>query len=412
MVDADAAGRRFSVLVDHLDERQRRLVLAVEAKELGRGGVTALSLATGVARTTIQAGIRELAGGAGPVALGVGRSRRPGAGRKRATVADPGLAAAIEALAEPDSKGDPESPLRWTLKSTRQIAETLTASGRRASSRTVAHVLVEQLKYSLQANRKNLEGPQHPDRDAQFRYLNEQIRRHNRRREPVVSVDTKKKELIGPYKNGGQTWRSKGDPEEVKEHDFIDRDLGKAIPYGIYDLGRNRGWVSVGIDHDTAAFAVASLRSWWINEGRVAYPKSKRLLICADAGGSNSYRNRLWKRELSRLADDIGITITVCHFPPGTSKFNKIEHRLWSQVTSNWRGQPLTSREVVVSLIGATRTRTGLSVHAELDENSYPNGIKVTDTEMDAVRKQLESHEFHGDWNYTLRPTRQRTTSL
>ena len=312
-------------------------MLAVEANELGRGGVTALSLATGVARTTIQAGMRELAGEAGHVALGVGRSRRPGAGRKKATVADPGLAAAIEALAEPDSKGDPESPLRWTLKSTRQIAETLTASGHKASSRTVAHVLVEQLKYSLQANRKNLEGPQHPDRDAQFRYLNEQIRRHNWRREPVVSVDTKKKELIGPYKNAGRTWRNAGDPEEVKEHDFIDRELGKAIPYGIYDLGRNRGWVSVGIDHDTAAFAVASLRSWWINEGRAAYPKTKRLLICADAGGSNSYRNRLWKRELSRLANDIGISITVCHFPPGTSKFNKIEHRLWSQVTSNRR---------------------------------------------------------------------------
>lgn len=400
------------VLAGHLDERQRRLVLAVEANELGRGGVTALSVVTGVARTTIQAGIRELAGEAGPVVLGRGRSRRPGAGRKKATVADPGLADAIEALAEPDAKGDPESPLRWTLKSTRQIAAVLTAAGHRASSRTVAHVMVDELKYSLQANRKNLEGPQHPDRDAQFRYLNEQIRRHHRRHEPVVSVDTKKKELIGPYKNAGQTWREGKNPEEVKEHDFIDTDLGKAIPYGIYDLARNRGWVSVGIDHDTAAFAVASLRSWWTNEGRVAYPKTRRLLICADAGGSNSYRNRLWKLELSRLARDMNITITVCHFPPGTSKFNKIEHRLWSQVTSNWRGQPLTSREVIVSLIGATRTRTGLRVHAELDNASYPNGIKVSDTEMAAVRKQLEPHDFHGDWNYTLRPPRPRTTPL
>ncbi len=385
-------------------------MLAVEATGLGRGGVTALAAATGVARTTIQAGLRELAGGAGPAVLARGRSRQPGGGRKRATVLDPGLADAIEALAEPDAKGDPESPLRWTLKSTRQIADALSASGHRASSRTVAHVMVDELRYSLQANRKNLEGPQHPDRDAQFHYLNEQIRRHNRRREPVVSVDTKKKELVGPYKNAGRSWRGAGNPEDVKEHDLIDKELGEAIPYGIYDLGRNRGWVSVGIDHDTASFAVASLRSWWTNEGRAAYPNTRRLLICADAGGSNSYRNRLWKLELSRLAGDTGITITVCHFPPGTSKFNKIEHRLWSQVTSNWRGQPLTSREVIVSLIGATTTRTGLSVHAELDQASYPNGIKVSDTEMAAVRQRLEPHHFHGDWNYTMRPPRQRTT--
>ena len=411
VVDAEGAARRFTVLAGHLDERQRRLVLAVEATELGRGGVTALAVATGVARTTIQAGLRELAGHGGPAVLALGRSRQAGGGRKKATVADPGLAGAIEALAEPDAKGDPESPLRWTLKSTRQIADALSASGHSASSRTVAHVLAGELGYSLQANRKNLEGPQHPDRDAQFRYLNEQIRRHNRRREPVVSVDTKKKELVGPYKNAGRSWRNSKDPEEVNEHDFIDKELGKAIPYGIYDLGRNRGWVSVGIDHDTAAFAVASLRSWWTNEGRAAYPNTRRLLICADAGGSNSYRNRLWKRELSRLAGDMNITITVCHFPPGTSKFNKIEHRLWSQVTSNWRGQPLTSREVIVSLIGATTTRTGLSVHAELDQASYPNGVKVSDTEMAAVRQRLEPHDFHGDWNYTLRPPRQHTTS-
>ena len=401
----------FAVLAGHLGERQRRLVLAVEATELGRGAVSALAVAAGVARTTIQAGLRELAGGTGPAVLALGRSRQPGAGRKRATVTDPGLAAAIEALAEPDAKGDPESPLRWTLKSTRQIADALRASGHRASSRTVAHVLAGELRYSLQANRKNLQGPQHPDRDAQFHYLNEQIRRHNRRREPVVSVDTKNKELVGPYKNTGRTWRESDDPEIVNEHDLIDKELGKAIPYGIYDLGRNRGWVSVGIDHDTAAFAVASLRSWWTNEGRAAYPTTKRLLICADAGGSNSYRNRLWKLELSRLACDMGITITVCHFPPGTSKFNKIEHRLWSQVTSNWRGQPLTSREVIVSLIGATTTRTGLSVHAELDQASYPNGIKVSDTEMATVRQHLRPHDFHGDWSYTLRPPRKRGTS-
>ncbi len=334
VVDAWAAARRFTVLAGDLDERQRSLVLAVEATELGRGGVSALAVATGVARTTIQAGVRELSGGTGRAGLALGRSRQAGAGRKKATVADPGLADAIEALAEPDAKGDPESPLRWTLKSTRQIAAAVSASGHRASSRTVAHVMARELRYSLQANRKNLEGPQHPDRDAQFRYLNEQIRRHHRRREPEVSVDTKKKELVGPYKNAGRTWREAGDPEIVNEHDFIDKELGKAIPYGIYDLARNRGWVSVGIDHDTAAFAVGSLRAWWTNEGRAAYPTTKRLLICADAGGSNSYRNRLWKLELSRLAGDMEITITVCHFPPGTSKFNKIEHRLWSQVTS------------------------------------------------------------------------------
>ena len=272
-------------------------------------------------------------------------------------------------------------------------------------------MLVDQLGYSLQANRKRIEGGQHPDRDAQFRYLNEQIRRHARRGEPVVSVDTKKKELIGAYKNGGQTWRPGKDPEDVKAHDFIDPAAGKAIPYGIFDIGRNRGWVSVGIDHDTAAFAVAALRSWWTNEGFLAYPKARRLLICADAGGSNSYRNRLWKVELARLSADAAMTITVCHFPPGTSKFNKIEHRLWSQVTSNWRGQPLTSREVVVNLIGATTTRTGLSVHAELDDRSYPPGIKVSNEEMAAIHPRLEPHDFHGDWNYTLRAPRRRTTT-
>ncbi len=338
----------------------------------------------------------------------VGRSRRAGAGRKKATVADGELVAAIDALVDPDARGDPESPLRWTLKSTRQLADAATAAGHPVSSRTVAHILETDLRFSLQANRKSIEGRQHPDRDAQFRYLNEQIRRHARRREPVVSVDAKKKELIGSYQNNGQAWGPEKDPERVKTHDFIDPELGKVTPYGIYDVSRNRGWVSVGIDHDTAAFAVAALRSWWENEGCVAYPKARRLLICADAGGSNSYRNRLWKVELARLAADAGITITVCHFPPGTSKFNKIEHRLWAQVTSNWRSQPLTSREVVVNLIGATTTRTGLSVHAELDEGNYPKGVKVTDSEMAAIRPQLEPHDFHGDWNYTLRPPRPR----
>ena len=403
----ESAARRYSVLAPYLSERQRRLLLGAEVAELGRGGVSALATATGTARSTIQAGVAELSGeGSGGEVLASGRSRRRGGGRKRAVVADVGLKDAIEAIVEPDARGDPESPLRWTLKSTRQLAEIVTAGGHRASSRTVAHVLVDELGFSLQANRKSIEGRQHPDRDAQFRYLNEQIRRHTRRAEPVVSVDTKKKELIGEYKNAGQTWRPKDDPVRVKDHDFIDPEAGKVIPYGIYDVGPNRGWVSVGIDHDTAAFAVAALRNWWDHEGRDAYPKSRRLLICADAGGSNSYRNRLWKVELARFAADARLTITVCHFPPGTSKFNKIEHRLWSQVTSNWRGQPLTSREVVVNLIGATTTRTGLSVHAELDPGVYPAGIKISTEQMDAIAPQLEPHEFHGDWNYTLRQPR------
>jgi hypothetical protein len=412
VVDVERAARRFAVLCPHLDERQRRLLLAAEAGELGRGGVSALAVATGAARSTIQAGMRELAGEASPAALPVGRSRRAGAGRRKATVADPELIAVIDALVDRDSRGDPESALRWTLKSTRQLADAVSAAGHPVSSRTVAHILETDLLFSLQANRKSLEGKPHPDRDAQFHYLNEQIRRHARRREPVVSVDTKKKELIGSYKNNGRTWTPKKDPERVNTHDFIDPEMGKAIPYGIFDVNRNRGWVSVGVDHDTAAFAVAALRNWWENEGSGAYPKARRLLICADAGGSNSYRNRLWKVELARLAADAGISITVCHFPPGTSKFNKIEHRLWAQVTSNWRGQPLTSREVVVNLIGATTTRTGLSVHAELDERSYPAGIKVTDAEMAVIRPRLEPHDFHGDWNYTLRPPRRKMTPV
>jgi hypothetical protein len=408
VVDVEPAARRFATLCPHLDERQRRLLLAAEANELGRGGVSALAGATGAARSTIERGVRELVGEVIETPLAVGRSRRAGAGRKKATVADAALVAAIDALVDPEARGHPESPLRWTLKSTRQLADAVTTAGHPVSSRTVAHILETDLRFSLQANRKSLEGRQHPDRDAQFRYLNEQIRRYARRHEPVVSVDAKKKEIVGPYKNRGQTWRPEKDPEKVKTHDFIDPERGKVTPYGIYDLGRNRGWVSVGIDHDTAAFAVAALRSWWDNEGSAAYPKAKRLLICADGGGSNSYRNRLWKIELARLAADIGIAITVCHFPPGTSKFNKIEHRLWAQVTSNWRGQPLTSREVVVNLIGATTTRTGLSVHAELDEGTYPKGIKVTDSEMAAIGPHLERHEFHGEWNYTLRPPRSK----
>jgi len=403
VVDVEPAARRFALLSPYLDEHQQRLLLAAEAKELGRGGVSALSVATGAARTRIQAGLAELAGQEGSAVPAAGRIRRPGAGRRKATAQDPGLVAALEALVEPDARGDPESPLRWTIKSTRQLADTLTAQGHPASSRTVAHVLKAQ-RYSLQANTKTLEGSQHPDRDAQFRYINEQVRHRVGEGQPVVSVDTKKKELIGSYRNAGEIWRPVGEPEAVNTYDFVDREAGKAIPYGVFDVARNRGWVSVGVDHDTAAFAVAALRSWWWGEGVAAYRGARRLLICADGGGSNGYRVRLWKLELARLADETGLEITCCHFPPGTSKWNRIEHRLWAQVTSNWRGRPLTSRDVIVNLIGATTTRTGLSVHAELDEKPYPSGLKVSDREVKALRPQLVAHPYHGDWNYTLLP--------
>ena len=407
MVDAQPAARRIALLSPYLDERQQRLLLAVEAKELGRGGVSALSVATGAARTRIQAGLAELAGQVDPSPLPVGRSRRAGGGRKRATVKDPEMLSALDALVEPDTRGDPESPLRWTISSTRQLAGVLTAQGHPVSSRTVAQVLVSQ-RYSLQANAKTREGTQSPDRDAQFRYINEQARHHIAQGQPVVSVDTKKKEMIGSYKNAGETWRPQGDPEEVNTYDFVDDKAGKAIPYGVYDVAANRGWVSVGVDHDTATFAVAALRSWWCGEGAISYPQATRLLICADGGGSNGHRVRLWKVEIARLAEETGLEIMCCHFPPGTSKWNKIEHRLWSQVTSNWRGRPLTSREVVVNLIGATTTSTGLSVHAELDTRPYATGVKVTDAEFEALRPQLVVHPYHPDWNYSLLPTVRR----
>jgi hypothetical protein len=314
---------------------------------------------------------------------------------------DPKLPAALEALVDPSSRGDPESPLRWTVKSTRQLADALATAGHPTSHTRVAELLHE-LGYSLQANVKVVEGAQHPDRDAQFGYINDQVRRHLRRGEPVLSVDTKKKELIGNYKNSGREWRPAGEPEEVNTYDFIDPKAGKAIPYGVYDIRLNRGFVSVGIDADTAAFAVAALRSWWRIEGAKAYTKARRLLICADAGGSNGYRVRQWKAELARLAEDEGISITVCHFPPGTSKWNKVEHRLFSAISTNWRGQPLTSHQVVVNLIGATTTRTGLKVTAKLDRRSYPKGVKYSKKEIDAL--PIEPHDFHGEWNYTVRP--------
>lgn len=393
----DVLADKFTALFPHLNERQRRLVAAADARAMGRGGVSAVCRASGLARSTVTRAMAEL----DEDPLERGRARREGGGRKRVVELDPKLPAALEALVDPSSRGDPESPLRWTVKSTRQLADALAAAGHRTSHTRVAELLHE-LGYSLQANVKVVEGAQHPDRDAQFGYINDQVRRHLRRGEPVLSVDTKKKELVGNYKNGGREWRPAGEPEEVNTYDFIDPKAGKAIPYGVYDIRLNRGFVSVGIDADTAAFAVAALRSWWRIEGAKAYTKARRLLICADAGGSNGYRVRQWKAELARLAEDEGISITVCHFPPGTSKWNKVEHRLFSAISTNWRGQPLTSHQVVVNLIGATTTRTGLKVTAKLDRRSYPKGVKYSKKEIDAL--PIEPHDFHGEWNYTVRP--------
>lgn len=391
----DQLAVKFAVLLPHLDERQRRLLMAVEARVLGHGGVRAVAQAAAVSETTVRKGVFELEAGEEPL----GRVRRPGGGRKRAADLDPGLRPALLALVEPDVRGDPMSPLRWTVKSTRTLARELTRAGHRVSADTVAGLLREE-GFSLQANAKTIEGSQHPDRDAQFRYLNEQAREHRDTGQPVISVDTKKKELVGEFKNHGRQWRPAGEPVPVNVHDFADPQLGKAVPYGIYDLAANTGWVNVGTDHDTAAFAVESIRRWWHGQGQAAYPHAARLLITADAGGSNGYRTRAWKLELAQLAAETGLTITVCHLPPSTSKWNKIEHRLFSHITMNWRGRPLTSHEVIVQSIAATTTRTGLRVSAALDTNTYPTGVRVHDAEMAAL--PLTRHAFHGDWNYAL----------
>lgn len=392
----------------HLNELQRRTLLGVEARELGWGGVSALARVAGVARSTVTIAVAELET---PPVVAEGRSRRPGGGRKSAAAKDPGLVSALDALVDPVTRGDPESPLRWTCKSTRQLATALTALGHPVSERTVAGLLHD-AGYSLQANAKTTEGRQHPDRDGQFAHINDTVRRFRRSGDPVISVDTKKKELVSEtpgYKNNGREWQPTGQPVTVGVHDFPDPAIPKAVPYGIYDPAADTGWVSVGQDGDTAAFAVETLRRWWNKVGQISYPGAKRLLINADAGGSNGYRVRLWKVELAALATEIGIPITVCHFPPGTSKWNKIEHRLFSHITMNWRGRPLTSHQVIVDLISATTTRTGLTVHAEPNTETYPRGIKVTKAEMDAISPQLKPHAFHGDWNYTLRP---RTTRM
>ena len=395
---ADGIRQRYDSLRPALDERQRRLWAASEANVIGYGGVTLVARLTGISRRAIHAGLGELAGNPSP-----GRVRRPGAGRKPLTESQPDHLAALDMLVEPASRGDPGSPLRWTCKSTRRLAEELRGQGFRVSRRTVADLL-RAAGYSLQANRKTAEGAQHPDRNAQFEYIAARVKRHQRRGQPVVSVDTKKKELVGDFKNGGADWRPKGCPARVQVHDFVDDELGKAIPYGVYDLTANAGWVSVGTDHDTAAFATATIGRWWRAMGRPVYPAATELLVTADGGGSNGWRSRLWKVCLQRLADASGLVIRVCHFPPGTSKWNKIEHRLFGQISINWRGQPLVSLDVIVRLIGATTTATGLTVRAAIDRGKYPAGIKVSDDELSAVN--LVPDAFHGEWNYRIRPSR------
>ncbi len=393
--------RKFRALRPGMDERLRRQWAAAEARELGRGGVTAVACATGMSRTTITVGGRELELPIKQREQEALRVRRPGGGRRSLAQTDPDLLAALEALVEPVTRGDPESPLRWTCKSTAKLAAELTRQKHPVSDRTVATML-KQAGYSLQANRKTREGASHPDRNAQFEYLNACVRRFDRRGQPAISVDTKKKELVGDFKNGGREWRPHGQPEEVRVHDFQDKTPGKAIPYGVYDILNNQGWVNVGIDHDTAQFAVHSIRRWWRQMGERRFPRATELLITADGGGSNSSRSRLWKLSLQGLADDLGLKLFVCHFPPGTSKWNKIEHRMFSFITRNWRGKPLVSHQAIVNLIAGTTTRTGLIVKAALDTNHYDTKIKVSKAELANVR--LAPHKFHGEWNYTISP--------
>jgi hypothetical protein len=400
-IDEPLLAAKFDAIMPHLDERQRRLVLGAEARSLGHGGVSLVARASGVSRVTVTAGIAELESGQDPTP---GRARQAGGGRKPLTHNDSGLLDALDALVKPETRGDPMTRLRWTTKSTRTLAGELTRQGHLISHHSVGRLLTGSLEYSLQGNAKTVEGAQNPDRDAQFGYINDQVTDALAHGDPVISVDAKKKELVGEYANKGRTWRPAGDPRRVDVHDFPGAQ-GKAIPYGVYDLGADTGWVSVGNDGDTASFAVATIARWWTTVGRPAYPDTTKLLITADAGGSNGYRLRLWKKELASFANDSGLTITVCHMPPGTSKWNKIEHRLFSHISMNWAGRPLTSHEVAVNLIAATTTRTGLSVHAERDTHTYPRGIKIPDREMKAlIAQHLTPHQWHGEWNYTITP--------
>jgi transposase len=390
--------QRFTALEPVLDERSRRLLVAAESKAWGSGGISAVSKTTGVSRQVIRQGLRELEESPPKP---TGRIRRPGGGRKSAQKKDPSLMAELEKLVDPATRGDPESCLRWTSKSVRKLAEELATMGHEVSYPVVAELLHD-LGYSLQSNRKTKEGSSHPDRNAQFEYINARVQQYIGLRQPVISVDTKKKELVGDFKNAGQNWNPRGKPDKVRVHDFVIPELGRAAPYGIYDLAQNTGWVSVGIDNDTATFAVATIRRWWHAMGKEKYPHAKRLMITADGGGSNGSRLRLWKLELQTLADETGLSVAVSHFPPGTSKWNKIEHRLFSFISKNWRGQPLTSFQVIVNLIAGTTTRKGLKVHAEIDACLYPTGTKVADEAMDQIN--IRRDDFHGEWNYEIVP--------
>ena len=390
------------MLAPELNERTLRLFAAAEARSLGRGGISLVSRTLEISRDRISRGIQEMAS---QKKLPPERVRRKGGGRKSRLASDPTLKEDLEALLSPYTRGDPESPLRWTCRSVRNLADALRHQGHSVSHSTVAGLL-EEMGYSLQANRKTTEDKQHPDRNAQFEYISKRVRSLQRKRQPVISVDTKKKENVGDFKNGGQEWHLQGHPEKVRVHDFIDKELGKVAPYGVYDLSKNNGWVSVGIDHDTAAFAVATIGRWWRKMGSAAYPRASELLITADSGGSNSSRNRLWKVELQKLANRTGLTITVCHFPPGTSKWNKIEHRMFSFITQNWRGKPLVNHATIVNLIGSTQTKEGLKIRCELDTKTYPKGIKVSDAQLEKVK--LKKRKFHGDWNYTIYPNKKK----
>ncbi len=396
MIDLEAIRQRFSTVAPFLNERGRRVVAAAEAAAAGYGGIAAVSAATGIAASTIGRGLREVSD-----PRGLDRVRRPGGGRKTAAAKDATLLSDLGALVEPTSRGDPRLPLRWTCKSVRRLAEELQAQGHQVG-RTLVSELLDGMGFSLQGNRKTLEGSDHPDRNAQFEHINAAVSTALVEHQPVISVDTKKKELVGDFKNGGREYRPAADPEKVRVHDFLIKELGRAVPYGVYDLAANAGWVNLGIDHDTAAFAVHSIRRWWQEIGRTRYPQATRLLITADGGGSNGSRVRLWKRELQTLANEIGIAIEVHHLPPGTSKWNKIEHRLFSYISQNWRARPLVSYRVIVDLIAATTTKTGLTVRCEIDQNLYPKGVTVSDAEMAALN--ITHHEFHGEWNYTIAP--------
>jgi transposase len=392
---------RLDVLLPRLNERDRRLALAAEARSWGRGGIVAVHRATGVSKTTIRRGIAELEGDV--PSAGTGRVRAPGGGRKKAEVTDPQLLEALDALIEPGTRGDPESPLRWTLKSTRKLAGELGARGH-AISHTAVAKLLHAAGYSLQGTRKMLEGAQHPDRDGQFRYLNALVEEYLAAGEPVISVDTKKSEQVGRFGQPGREWHPTGAPVEVSTYDFPNLALGKAIPYGVYDIGDDSAWVSVGVDHDTSIFAVATITAWWNTMGQQRYPHARRLLITADGGGSNGHRPWRWKHELAALAAATGLEITVCHYPPGTSKWNKIEHRLFSRITTNWRGRPLETYQTIVNLIANTTTTTGLTVQCQLDPNLYPTKLKLTEEQKKAI--PITRHDFHGEWNYTIHAPR------